>query len=44
MQASIMPESTLEYKEEMNIHVKGWVIMKRKYSNVNEYGHNMKRG
>ena len=27
----------------MNIHVKGWVIIIRKYANVNEFGDNMKR-
>ena len=39
-----MLESILEDKEEMNIHVKGWVIMKRKCVNVNEYGENIIRG
>ena len=33
--------SALAYNE-MNIHVKrGWVIMKIKWANVNEYGDNM---
>ena len=39
-----MLETTLEDKEEMNIHVKGWVIMKIKCDNVNECGDNMIRG
>ena len=39
-----MLESSLEDKEEMNIHVKGWVIMKSKCANVNDCGDNMIRG
>ena len=39
-----MLESTLEDKEEMNIHVKGWVIRKRKCTNINKYGDKMIRG
>ena len=35
--------SALAY-DEMNIHVKGWVIMKRKCVKVNEWGDNMIRG
>ena len=35
--------SALTY-DEMNIDVKGWVIMKRKYVKVNEWGDNMIRG
>ena len=30
--------------DEMNIHVKGWVIMKSKFVKVNEWGDNMIRG
>ena len=32
--------SALAYNE-MNIHVKGWVIMNRKCAKVNEWGDNM---
>ena len=39
-----MFESIQEDKEEMNIHVKGWVIMNSKCVNVNEYGENIIRG
>ena len=35
--------SALTY-DEMNIHVKGWVIMKWKCAKVNEWGDKMKRG
>ena len=35
--------SALTY-DEMNIHVKYWVIMKRKHSKVNECDDNMIRG
>ena len=35
--------SALAY-DEMNIHVKGWVIMKSKCVKVNECGDNMRRG
>ena len=35
--------SALAY-DEMNIHVKGWVIMKSKCVKVNEWGDNMIRG
>ena len=35
--------SALTY-DEMNIHVKGWVIMKIKCVKVNEWGDNMIRG
>ena len=34
--------SALAYNE-MNIHVKEWVIMKIKYVKVDEWGHNMIR-
>ena len=34
--------SVLEY-DEMNIHVKGWVIMKSKCAKVNEYCDNLIR-
>ena len=34
--------SSLAY-DEMNIHVKGWVIMKSKCAKVNEWGDNMIR-
>ena len=39
-----MLESTLDDKEEMNIHVKGWVIIKSKCANVNDRGENIIRG
>ena len=35
--------SALAY-DEMNIHMKGWVIMKSKCVKVNEWGDNMIRG
>ena len=35
--------SALAY-DEMNIHVKGWVIMKKEYVKVNEWGDYMIRG
>ena len=35
--------SSLAY-DEMNIHVKGWIIMKNKRVKVNEWGDNMIRG
>ena len=35
--------SVLAY-DEMNIHVKGWVIMKRKCAKVNEWGDKIIRG
>ena len=35
--------SALAY-DKINIHVKGWVIIKRKYVKVNECGDNMIRG
>ena len=35
--------SALAY-DEMNIHIKGWVIMKSICAKVNEWGNNMIRG